>query len=320
MKRFLGCALLLVLVACGGSGSTPTPTPTPNPTPTPTPTKTVNDIVLTATQLSVPLSTYDIGNYPVLSVLVGNSIYFGSWSNTAKAQFFVRYDISSNTFSSPLAKSDNVCGCGYSSKLVSDGANIFYIANDATKYTASSNTWTKINYPSTAQDNNGEAGVTYKDGNIYFVGGRTASNLFKYYSISQNQWFTAPNYLYATTSSEMAAYKDRIYVLGGKNAEKKMAYFSTTSNIWMGLGDLPFTLSYSYQNTYTAVLGDTLYVLQNDKVYLYDLVKDVWATDPATISGLPGYANLFSDGQNLYIAGKNTSNIPAVFKVVVSYK
>ncbi|THF88714.1 hypothetical protein E7T09_05925 [Deinococcus sp. KSM4-11] len=309
MKKLLVYALL-GLVSCGTS----------SPNPTPKPTKTVNDIVLTATQLSLPLSTYDAGPYPMLSVLVGNSIYFGNWSNTANTQFFTRYNITSNTFSSPLAVSANVCGCGYSSKLVSDGVNIFYIANGATKYTASSNVWTNINYPSTAQDNAGEAGVTYYNGNLYYLGGRTPSNLFKYYSIAQDSWFTAPNYLYATNRSQMAVYKDRIYALGGEGATKKMAYFSATTSTWTPLSDTPFTVASEYNSAYTAVLGDDLYILQGDSIYIYDLLKDVWATAPAKISGLPAYANLFSDGQNLYIAGKNSSNIPAVFKVAVSVK
>lgn len=309
MQRFLICALLLGLVACSTSPGNPSPS-----------TKTVNDIVLTPTQLSVPLTTFDAGPYTMLSVLVGNSIYFGNWSNTAKAQFLTRYDLASNTFSAPLAVSNNVCGCGYSSKLVSDGVNIFYIANDATKYTASANVWSNLNYPPTAKDNNGEAGVTYYNGNIYFLGGRTPSNLFKYYSISQDQWFTAPNYLYATSSSQMAVYKDRIYVLGGQGVPHKMAYFSTSGGTWTPLGDTSFTISSSYNSAYTAVLGDDLYLLQGSSIYIYDLIKDVWATNPITINGLPAYANLFSDGQNLYVAGKNSSNIPAVFKIAVSYK
>ncbi|WP_425146244.1 hypothetical protein [Deinococcus sp.] len=309
MKLAFSCFLLLGLVACGGGTITP-----------PAALKTVNDIVLTTKQLSVPLTTYEAGVYPVQSVMVGNSIYFGNDSNSGKPQFFVRYDVASNTFSSPLAVSSNVCGCGYSSKLVSDGVNAFYVANDATKYTASVNAWTKIAYPSTAQNNNGEAGVTYYNGNIYFVGGRTASNLFKYYNISQDKWFTAPNYLYATTSSEMAVYKDRIYVLGGQGAASKMAYFSTSASTWTALKDVPAPVSSSYGNVYSAVLGDDLYLLQSGSVYIYDLVNDVWATSPVSVGSLPDYSNLFSDGQKLYVAGQNSSKIPAVYEITVSVK
>lgn len=286
------------------------------------PAKTVNDIVLTPRQLSVPLSTYDAGPYPIQSVLVGNGIYFGNWSNTAKAQFFVRYDLSSNSFSSALAKSSNVCGCGYSSHLVSDGTNIFYIANDATKYTASTNAWTNLTYPATAKDNAGEAGVVYYNGNIYFVGGRTPSTLFKYYSISQDKWFTAPNYLYSTTSSEMAVYKDRIYVLGGQGAKQKMAYFSSTSNTWTSLKDVPVEVSSNYGNVFSAVLGDYLYLLQNQSVYVYDFSADSWATSPIKLDAavVPSSANLFSNGLKLYLTGKNVSNIPVVTELAVSTK
>ena len=276
--------------------------------------------MLTANQLSTPITMFDAGNYPVLSVLVGNNIYFGNWSNTAKAQFLVRYNVSSNTFSSALAKSSNVCGCGYSSHLVSDGTNIFYIANDATKYTASSNAWSTIAYPTTAQDNNGEAGVGYFNGNIYFVGGRTASTLFKYYSISQNSWFTAPNYLYATNRSQLSTYKDRLYVLGGTGVTRKMAYFSTAGNTWTAVKDIPFDVNSSYESSFAAVLGDYLFLLQSDSVYVYDLLKDVWATEPIKLTGLPSYGNLFSNGQKLYVSGKNSANIPAITELTISIK
>lgn len=69
--------------------------------------------------------------------------------------------------------------CGYGRHLITDGTTIFYIANDATKYTASSSTWSTLTYTSTAKDSNGEAGAAYYNGNIYFIGGRTPSILFK---------------------------------------------------------------------------------------------------------------------------------------------
>ncbi|ULH15868.1 hypothetical protein MF271_04320 [Deinococcus sp. KNUC1210] len=314
MRRFAPLTIYalvpaLLLAACGGGSTTPPP-PASNP---------VDNLTITAKQLSVPVTSYDIGNYSFQSVMVGNSIYFANYSNTAKSQFFARYDISSNTFSSPLAVSNNVCGCGYMSKLVSDGTNIFYIANDATKYTASSNTWTAINYPATAKDNAGEAGVAYANGKIYFVGGRTPSTLFKYYNIAANSWFTGPNYLYATNRSEVAAYKDNIYVLGGSGAETKMASFSTTTNVWTALKDLPFSANTSYENAYSAVLGDDLYVLQGQSVYIYDLVNNVWAKNPITLSTVPSgnSSTLFSNGIKLYIAGKNSSNIPQVYELTV---
>lgn len=309
MKILLSCLLVLVLAGCKKSDDAPA-----------TPEKTVNDVVLTPKQLTMPLSTYDAGPYPMQSVFVGNAIYFGNYSNTAKPQFFVRYDLGSNSFSSALAKSSNVCGCGYSSKLVSDGTNIFFIANDATKYTASSNTWTATTYPTTAKDNNGEAGVGYYNGNIYFVGGRTVSNLFKYYNISQDKWYTAANYLYATNRSQLSAYKDRLYVLGGENTKRKAAYFSTTANTWTALPDAPFDVNSSYESTFSAILGDYLYLLQNDSVYVYDLIKDTWATEPIKLTGLPSYGNLFTNGQKLYVSGKNTANIPAITELTVSTK
>ncbi|GAB2605136.1 Kelch repeat-containing protein [Spirosoma areae] len=308
MKLVLFCLCLLALASCKKSeDATPA-----------APEKTVNDVVLTARQLNMPLSTFDTGPYPLQSVLVGNSIYFGNYSNTAKTQFFVRYDLGSNNFSSALAKSSNVCGCGYSSKLVSDGTNIFFIANDATKYTASANAWSTLTYPTTAKDNNGEAGVGYYSGNIYFVGGRTPTTLFKYYTISQDKWFTSPNYLYSTNRSQLANYKDKLYVLGGEGAKRKVSYFSTATNTWTALQDAPIDISSSYESTFAAVLGDYLFLLQNQSIYVYDLVKDVWAKEPIKQDNVPSYGNLFSNGQKLYIAGKNTSNIPAITELTMS--
>ena len=117
----------------------------------------------------------------------------------------------------------------------------------------------------------------YYNGNIYFVGGRTPSTLFKYYNISQDKWFTSPNYLYPTTSSEMAAYKDRIYVLGGQGAKKKMAYYSTTANTWTAVNDTPVEISSNANTIFSATLGDYLYLLQGQSVYIYDIANDTWA-------------------------------------------
>jgi hypothetical protein len=309
-----------LLSACGGGGGSDAGSTGGGTTTT----RTVDDVVLTPSQLSLPLSTFDAGNYDIDSVLVGNSIYFGNFSNTAKPQFFVRYSIPNNTFSAALSVTSDLCGCGYTSKLVNDGTNIFYIANNATKYTASTNTWSGLFYPSTASDNNGEAGVTYYNGNIYFLGGRTPSNLFKYYNIATDSWFTVPNYLYATSWSELVAFKDRIYAIGGYAASNqrlnKMAYFSTKDSTWTAVQDPPFNVFVSAEKEYAAVLGDYIFLLQNGSIYVYDPATDEWGSMPTRINGLPDSATLMSDGQNLYIAGKNASNIPAVFKVAVSFK
>lgn len=306
----LYATLALTLVACGSGGTTPAP-----------PAKSVNDITLTTRQLSVPLAGFEAGHYTMRSVLVGNSIYFANHSNTPKNQFFVRYDLASSTFSAPLAKSANVCGCGYDSKLVSDGTNIFYIANDATKYTVSTNTWSDLSYPASAKDNAGEAGVVYRNGSILFVGGRNASTLFKAYSIAQDKWFTGPNYLYATNESELAAYKDKLFVLGGKGATTKVSSFNFSTENWTALKDAPFKIKTSSSDTYSAVLGDYLYLLQDKSIYIYDFNNDVWASNPIPVTSLGGsYNNLFSNGSKLYIAGKNSSNVPQVYEITVGVK
>lgn len=310
MKAFVLCLTLVVMISCKKSGDEPAVVTE----------KTPNDVVLTVKSLNVPLSSYDIGNYSFQSIMVGNSIYYASYSNTAKPQFFVRYDVSNNTFSSALAKSSNVCGCGYSSRLVTDGTNVYYIANDATKYVASSNTWQALSYPATAKDNNGEAGTAYYNGNIYFVGGRTPTTLFKYYNISQDKWFTVPNYLYPTNRSQVVAYKDKLYVLGGEGAKRKVSVFSTSTNTWTPLKDTAFDVNTSYESTYATVLGDYIFLLQGKSIYVYDIAKDVWSTTPIEVNDAPSYSNLFSNGQKLYIAGKNTSNIPVAYELTMSFK
>jgi hypothetical protein len=99
-----------------------------------------------------------------------------------------------------------------------------------------------------------------------------------------------------------------------------MAYFSTTSTTWTGVNDVPFEVSSNYGNVLSAVLGDNLFLLQGQSVYIYDLINDVWATNPIDLSGLPSNGNLFSNGQKLYVSGKNASNIPLVTELVVSTK
>lgn len=310
MNHLLVCLSLVALLSCKKEDAATTPTAQ----------KTADDVVLTSKSLDVPLSNYDIGNYSFQSIMVGNSIYYASYSNTAKPQFFTRYDIASNTFSAALAKSSNVCGCGYSSRLITDGTNVFYIANDATKYVASSNTWSPISYPATAKDNAGEAGVGYYGGNIYFVGGRTPSTLFKYYSISQDKWFTLPNYLYPTNRSQVVAHKDKLYVLGGSGAARKVSSFSTGTNTWTALADAPFDINSSYESSYSVTLNDYIFLLQSQLVHVYDIAKDSWSTTPIKMTDLPSQANLFTNGQKLYVAGKNHSNIPVAYELVMSYK
>ena len=310
MKILLYCLSVVLMMSCKKSSDDGVLIPE----------KTVNDITLEMKSLNVPISTFDIGSYGFQSIMVGNNIYYANYSNTAKTQFFVRYSVASNTFSSALAKSSNVCACGYMSRLVSDGTNIYYIANDATKYVASSNTWAALNYPSTAKDNAGEAGAVYYNGNIYFVGGRTATTLFKYYSISQDKWFTVPNYLYPTSRSELVVYKDKIYVIGGEGTKRKLSVFATGTNTWTALNDIPFDVSTSYEATYSAVLNDYIFLLQGKKIYVYDILKDTWSTEPIAVNDAPTYGNLFSNGQKLYIAGKNTSNIPVAYELTMSIK
>jgi len=62
------------------------------------------------------------------------------------------------------------------------------------------------------------------------------------------------------------------------------------------------------------------FCLQGKSIYVYDIAKDVWSTTPIEVNDAPSYSNLFSNGQKLYIAGKNTSNIPVAYELTMSFK
>lgn len=302
MKKLgIVCGLLaLTLVACPK---------------TDVPSSKVDQVSMTTVQLGLPATSYISGTYGLDSVMVGNNIYFANRSNSGRTQFFVRYSPSSNTFSGPLAVSTEFCGCGYSNKLVSDGTNIFYIGNKAVKYEVSSDTWKGLTYPFSVQT--GEPGTVYHEGNIYLLGNRGESTVFKHYNIASDSWITDPNYLYATDSSEMAVYKDRIYAFGGIGIPTKVSYYSLTTKTWVALKDAPSNIISGWNYVRTATLGDYIYHLQGDgKIMVYDPNFDTWSSKPLEITGNPTSSlNLHTNGLKLYVTTDSPMGYPQVFEI-----
>ena len=314
-QAILAIPLLVFFSACKKDAKNETTTPPPQPPPVAV--ITIDSVKLQSQKVTTPVAPKNPGNYSVWFTMAGNKIYYANPSNTANPQFMLAYDISSNTFSERKAD-PNVCACGYESQIVSDGQNLFYIANDATKYNASGDTWSAINYPANAKDNNGEAGVLYYNSKIYFLGGRTASTKFKYYDISSSGWYNVADYLYSTTASQLVAVDNKIFALGGQGIETKFSYFAAEGS-WQTLPDLPFEMQGYYDTKLvTSFQNRFILALVANKIYVYDAVDNKWKTDPVELTINDGNLNIFSDNINVYIVGKSSSNDFSLHKIVLT--
>ena len=299
---------VVVFFSCKKDNAAKTITPAP---------KTVDSITLKVQRVTTPVASKNPGNYTVWFSMVGNRIYYANPSNTANAQFMLEYNIASNTFADKAINTE-VCACGYTSKLIADGTNMFYIANSAVKYTAASNAWSVLSYPATAKDNNGQTGVVYYNGKIYFLGGSTASVKFKYYDIAANSWFNLADGLFATSSSELVAVNDKIYALAGESSFTKFSSYTHSAG-WTALSNLPFQLHVNYYFHYTASFGNRyIFALAGKDIYIYDATTDKWAINPIHTGINDTNLNLFSDNINLYIAAKTASNDFALYKIDVN--
>jgi hypothetical protein len=270
--------------------------------------KTVDSISLQVQKVSTPLSnTKFTGENYTWFQMVNGKIYCANYASPSSV--LLAYDMNSNTFQ-PRTADNNICGCGYESKLVTDGANLFYIANYAETWSASTNAWTTVTYPTMAKTVNGESGVVYYKNKIYFLGGRTASTQFKYYDVSAMSWNYAANYLYTDEGyNQMTVSNDTMYVLGGRNYPAKFSYF-TESGGWVALPDLPFNQGLSatawkvtsFKNKYLFSIAD------NGDIYVYSITEKKWKASGIKTTITDTYLNLFSDDASLYIAAVNTSN------------
>jgi len=278
---------------------------------------TVDSIQVQIQKVTTPVAPKNPGNYSVWFELSGNKIYYANPSNTALPQFMLEYNIPSNSFSDKTIDG-NVCACGYSSKLISDGQNLFYIANDATKYTASANSWSALNYPPTAKDNNGEAGAVYYDNKIYFLGGRTPTTKFKYYDIGNDSWFNVSDYLYSTSAPQLTVVDNKIFALGGEGITTKFSYF-TPGGSWTALPDLDFEVPWNYStHMVTSFQNRYILVLTPGAIQVYDALNKKWKAEPVSLTVNDSNLNIFSDNINVYIVGKTSSNDFSLNKLTLS--
>ncbi len=282
--------------------------------------KTVNDITLTFNEVDTPLTPEDPGNHSVWFSMVGDKIYYMNPSNTAFPQFALEYNITSNSFSTKTTDAA-ICACGFSSKIISNGTDLFHIANEAVKYSPASDSWTDLNYPDEFRNNNGEAGVAYLNGKIYFFGGRTASTTFKYYEIATDSWSEAPEGPYLNQESELIAVGNTLYSLGGRNAADRKNFSSySETNGWTVLPDLPFDLEGYASEHQTAVYGNRyIFAITRNDIRIYDTIERIWKTDSINIPAYDiRYENIFINGNTLFMAGKTTSNEFALIEINIA--
>lgn len=278
----------------------------------------VNDISLDVTRITTPVTPNNPQNYSVWFTMAGNKVFYANASNSPVTQFMLSYNLENNTFS-PLATHEEVCACGYSSKMVSDGSSLYYIANEAWKYSIGNNTWAALNYPENVHENNGEAGIVYKDGRIYFLGGRDATTRFKYYETATDTWFNSSDYLYAVGTPDLTVVDGRIYALGGDEGKKKFNYFTEASG-WTALPDLPFeALNYYDQHSVASFSNRYIFVLVSNQVNVYDTQEQIWRDTPIPVNISGNYKNLFSDNINLYIASKTNDNEFSLHRITVNF-
>lgn len=291
------------------------------------PVKTIEDITGTEVKMNTPLAPKTTLSTHIWSVLIEKNIYYSNNSNGpggSQNQFMMRYNIESNSFEE-VQKDDEICACGYSNKLITNGrginARIYYIANEAKRYSLLSNIWINIDYPFSAQENNGETGMVYHQDRIYVLGGRTPSKRFKYYDTSSNSWFNATDYSQNVGSSQLVSANNKIYALGGNN-NYPFSIFDSSTNLWTNLPNLPFQFLPSVTNHIVANYNDKyLLVLQNTKLYIYDLLNNKWKTTPLdlNLNSANNGKSIFTSDNDIYITGlSNTNGDFALYKITLN--
>ena len=325
MKKFILPFLVVALIAggCKKDSNSPAPTNIP-PVDSTDPGDTVNvadvnSLKLTISKINTPIAPHNPGNYTVWFEMHNGAVYVGSPSNTGVvAQYFDKYDIASNTFTT-LPVHEEVCACGFMSSLVSDrGSNIYYISNEAVKYSSDNNTWSEMPFPATAHDNHGETGAIYFDNKIFYIGGRDASNKVKYFDLPTQTWFNAPDFPYSTNRCDGVGIGNKLYVFGGENGKKKFSVYDKGTNSWTSMTDMPFETNFSYSTHYVAAVGKYIFIQQNNSINVYDTQADKWATTPIPNTANVNNVNLLSWNGKLYIAGKNNSNDFQLYQATIN--
>lgn len=323
-KFFFMLLLSAVFIACNGdddSGGEPGDPENPGEV------SVVNTISIDAEKVATPQAPNNPGNYGVWFTMVANSIYYINPSNTAVTQFMLKYDVSGNYFY-PLNPHEEVCACGYSSKIVGTESKLFYIANEAFRYNVGQNNWTELNYPPEFHENNGETGVVYYNNKVYFLGGRDASTRFKYYDTITDSWGESAEYFFPVDTPDMVAINNKIYALGGDVDKKKFSVYEEGSG-WTQLEDLDFAAVNSYsQHTATGFQNRFIFIM-NDlnsssvSINVYDTVENEWKEEPIEVplEGSNNYynMNLFSNNLYLYLVTTDNSNEMSLHKLTVDF-
>jgi hypothetical protein len=274
---------------------------------------------LTIVKVNTPVAAHTAGNTYLWFEMMNGSIYFGSPSNTSSLkQYFDKYDISTNKFTS-LDTTLNVCACGYMSTMIADKVgNIYYFGNDATKYSASKDLWENIEFQPNAKNNHGESGAIYLNNKIYYIGGREASTTVKYYNTQDAKWYYAADFPSRTNMSDGIAAGNKMYVLGGSQAKSQFSIYDEPSNTWTTQPELPFTMDYIYGQHKVATLNNNIFALSGGKIHVYDIVAKKWSANPISFSYQLNNANLFSSNGKLYIVGTNATHDFQLYEASIS--
>lgn len=314
--------LFSVFIACSGDDDKGNEVENPD---SPT---LVNTISLEVEKVNTPEAPYNPGNYSVWFTMVANTIYYINPSNTAVPQFMLKYNVSGNYFQS-FTPHDEVCACGYSSKIVGDESKLYYIANEAFRYNVAQNNWTELNYPIEFKENNGETGIVYNNNKVYFLGGRDSSTRFKYYDTTTDSWGDAETYAYPVNSPDMVTVNNKIYALGG-DVDKKIFSMYEENSGWTQLEDLNFqTLSARGQHTVTSFQNRFIFIMSevnssSVKINVYDTTEGEWKENPIEVAleGTNNYYNMnfFSNNSYLYLVTTDAANEMSLHKLTVNFE
>lgn len=254
-------------------------------------------------QISLPNNTYQAGWLWVANI--GNNIYIGNESNSGSYyQFFVKYDINTNTFTD-LPTNSEICACGYGSKLISDNVNLYYFANDGVKFSSNNQMWSNLSYPIIFR--NGEAGCGLINGKIFYFGGRNFTRTIRYYDILTNSWDSISTlYYYRTNSSAVISFNNNLFVIGGNSeAEKKVSVFNPTTGALSKKNDCPYKTDEN-----AVVFNDLVYIIgENESLYSYDPVNDLWGNKYSLPNNCDSYNSfLINYNSCLYLISTDYSN------------
>jgi hypothetical protein len=286
-------------------------------------------IQLRSEVVPVPPKTYSgvFSNYFKMTN-IGTDIYIAPpYQNSQPLQnYFIKYNLNSKSYST-LNYDPSICACGYTSKLVNNGTNIFYIANEAKKYNISTNTWSSINYPVAAQNNNGEAGVLSYSNKIYFLGGRTFTNKLKYYDILNDQWYNLANAPYYGELSNMAAIDNKIYALGGYDGikhTKTLSVFDINNNSWDTLPPIINLIPYTNSSRTNMVsLNERFLVVIDGEEFeplslsIFDTYTNQWRNNPIDLNLDYLYPTLLNIEGKIYVASNSNSGELFLTEIVI---